>query len=140
LFDDYILFWRAFRGCVLHYFHYSTLLGLPDLFGFVQSAGKLFLRLLATTLVESISLWHRERAAANTDLTPSWRQVHGAVTRKVMGRIAKNARLETSALRLNVGKRSLNKSQCSISHIQAVMMVYESIYELIVRYNWRHTK
>jgi hypothetical protein len=65
------------------------LLGLPDLLGFVQSAGKPFLRLLATMLVESISLWHRECVAANTDLTPSWWQVHGVVTRKVMGQIAK---------------------------------------------------
>jgi hypothetical protein len=74
----------------LHYFHYSTLLGVPDLFGFVQSTGKPFLRLLATTLVESIGLWHRERAATNTDLTPSGRQVHGTVMRMVMGRIANN--------------------------------------------------
>jgi len=62
------------------------LIGLPDLFSFVQSVGKPFLHLLATTFVESIGLWYRELAPANTDLTPSWWQVHGMIMRMVMGR------------------------------------------------------
>jgi hypothetical protein len=75
------------------------LLGVPDLFGFVQITGKPFLRLLATTLVESIGLWHRERAATNTDLTPSGWQIHGTVMRMVMGRIANNLLSRNLSLR-----------------------------------------
>lgn len=85
LFDDciFMLLRSVFRSWAFHDFHFSTLLELPDLFSFIQSAGKPFLRLPATTFVESIGLRYRERAAAHTDITPSWRH---AVMRLVMGR------------------------------------------------------
>jgi hypothetical protein len=33
-----------------------------------------------------MGLWYRERSATNTDLTPSWREVHGVVMKMVVGR------------------------------------------------------
>ena len=98
------------------------LLGLPDLFSFVQSAGKPFLCLPATTFVESIGLWDRECAVANTDLTPSWRQVHGAVMRMVIGRT-----LPTTPRRPETSRQIFDQ-------LDSEMILYESFCELTLRY------
>jgi hypothetical protein len=77
------------RSWAIPYFHFSTLLRLPDLFSFVQSIGKLLLCLLATTFVESIGLQYRECADANTGIIPSWWQVHDAVVKMVMRKMSR---------------------------------------------------
>jgi hypothetical protein len=79
---------RALHSWAILYFHFSTLLRLPDLFSFVQSIGKPLLHLLVTTFVESIGLWYRECAAANTGIIPSWWQVHDAVVKRVTGKMS----------------------------------------------------
>jgi hypothetical protein len=56
---------------------FLTLVSPPDSFGFLQSTGKPFVRLLATACVAGVCLRYGECTSADAHLTPCRRQIHG---------------------------------------------------------------